>query len=51
MPQRPDLAALLAARVRDVPDYPLPGVMFKDIAPLLADHGAFAAMVEHRRGD
>lgn len=46
MPQRPDLAAFLAARVRDVPDYPLPGVLFKDIAPLLADHDAFAAMVD-----
>jgi adenine phosphoribosyltransferase len=43
---RPDLAELLAARVRDVPDYPLPGVLFKDIAPLLADHEAFTAMVD-----
>jgi adenine phosphoribosyltransferase len=43
---RSDLAAFLAARVRDVPDYPLPGVLFKDIAPLLADHAAFAAMVD-----
>jgi adenine phosphoribosyltransferase len=43
---RPDLAAFLAARVRDVPDYPLPGVLFKDIAPLLADHETYAAMVD-----
>jgi adenine phosphoribosyltransferase len=43
---RPDLAAFLAARVRDVPDYPLPGVLFKDIAPLLADHEAYTAMVD-----
>jgi adenine phosphoribosyltransferase len=43
---RPDLAEFLAARVRDVPDYPLPGVLFKDIAPLLADHQAFTAMVD-----
>jgi adenine phosphoribosyltransferase len=43
---RPDLAEFLAARVRDVPDYPLPGVLFKDIAPLLADHEAFVAMVD-----
>ncbi|BEP16091.1 adenine phosphoribosyltransferase [Acidothermaceae bacterium B102] len=42
----PDLADLLAGKIRDVPDYPLPGVMFKDIAPLLADHRAFAAMVD-----
>jgi adenine phosphoribosyltransferase len=46
MPQHPDLVAFLAARVRDVPDYPLPGVLFKDIAPLLADHEAFAAVVD-----
>jgi adenine phosphoribosyltransferase len=43
---RDDLAALLAARIRDVPDYPKPGVLFKDIAPLLADHEAFSAMVD-----
>jgi adenine phosphoribosyltransferase len=43
---RPDLAAFLAARVRDVADYPQPGVLFKDIAPLLADHEAYAAMVD-----
>ena len=28
-----------AAQVRDVPDWPLPGVVFKDITPLLADRG------------
>ncbi|MBV9369897.1 MAG: adenine phosphoribosyltransferase [Frankiales bacterium] len=50
-----DLAALLRDRVRDVPDYPRPGVMFKDINPLLADHVAFAGAVDaivahHGRG-
>ena len=50
-----DLAALLAERVRDVPDYPQPGVVFKDINPLLADHVAFAGAVDaivahHGRG-
>jgi adenine phosphoribosyltransferase len=43
---RADLAALLAARIRDVPDWPLPGVLFKDITPLLADPTTFAAMVD-----
>jgi adenine phosphoribosyltransferase len=47
---RPDLAAFLAARVRDVPDYPRPGVLFKDIAPLLADPEAYAAMVDALAG-
>ncbi|SEM58036.1 adenine phosphoribosyltransferase [Streptacidiphilus jiangxiensis] len=42
-----DLAGLLAAKIRDVPDYPKPGVVFKDIAPLLADAEAFAALVDH----
>jgi adenine phosphoribosyltransferase len=41
-----DLPALLAARVRDVPDYPKPGILFKDITPLLADHVAFAGAVD-----
>ena len=30
---------------RDVPDFPQPGVVFKDITPLLADHDAFSAVV------
>jgi adenine phosphoribosyltransferase len=34
------------ALVRDVPDFPTPGVMFKDITPLLADGPAFARVVE-----
>ena len=41
-----DLAALLTQRIRDVPDFPEPGVLFKDITPLLADHVAFAGMVD-----
>jgi adenine phosphoribosyltransferase len=38
-------ADLIAARLRDVPDFPQPGVLFKDITPLLADGAAFAATV------
>lgn len=38
---RADVAAL----VRDVPDFPVPGVVFKDITPLLADGAAFARSV------
>ncbi|GAB3212301.1 adenine phosphoribosyltransferase [Marinactinospora thermotolerans] len=40
-----DLSTLISARVRDVPDYPKPGVLFKDITPLLADPVAFAEVV------
>lgn len=42
-----ELAALLAAKIRDVPDYPKPGVVFKDITPLLDDAESFAALVRH----
>ncbi|GAB3589029.1 adenine phosphoribosyltransferase [Angustibacter peucedani] len=42
-----DVGALLRQHVRDVPDFPEPGVVFKDIAPLLADGPAFGAVVEH----
>ena len=41
-----DLDALLRSRVRDIPDFPKPGVVFKDISPLLADHVAFAGAVD-----
>ncbi|MFB3041147.1 MAG: adenine phosphoribosyltransferase, partial [Candidatus Poribacteria bacterium] len=27
--------------IRDVPDFPTPGIVFKDITPLLKDQAAF----------
>ncbi|WP_323794289.1 adenine phosphoribosyltransferase [Nocardioides sp.] len=39
-------AAALQRLVVDVPDYPEPGVVFKDIMPLLADHEGLSAVVE-----
>ena len=36
----------LYSLIRDVPDFPRPGVVFKDIGPLLADPTGFAACIE-----
>ena len=36
----------LASLVRDVPDFPKPGIVFKDIMPLLANAQAFHQAVE-----
>lgn len=35
----------LERHIRDVPDWPEPGVVFKDITPLLADPDGFASVV------
>lgn len=36
---------LLLSHIRDVPDWPEPGIVFKDITPLLRDASAFATAV------
>jgi hypothetical protein len=36
----------LNAYIRDIPDFPKEGIMFKDITPLLADPGAFKEAVD-----
>ncbi len=41
------VAARAAALISDVPDYPEPGVVFKDITPLLADGPAFREVIDH----
>lgn len=49
MSENPELPAwLIAARsaIRDVPDFPKPGIVFKDITPLLGDAGLFAAVTD-----
>ncbi|WP_050899751.1 adenine phosphoribosyltransferase [Mycolicibacterium rhodesiae] len=49
-----DIAALVASLMRDVPDFPEPGIQFKDLTPLLADaHGLAGvtdALAETARG-
>ncbi len=41
-----DTTAQLRALVRDVPDFPQPGILFKDITPLLANPRALALAVQ-----
>jgi adenine phosphoribosyltransferase len=36
----------LTSLIRDIPDFPEPGVVFKDITPVLADGPAFAFLIE-----
>ena len=48
------LAQLVDARLRDVKDFPSPGIVFKDVTPVLADAEVFSAVVrdmaDRRRG-
>ncbi len=37
---------LVRARLRDVPDFPKPGILFKDITPVLGDAAAFSAALD-----
>jgi adenine phosphoribosyltransferase len=41
-----DAARLVADHVIDVPDFPKPGVVFKDLTPLFADGRAFRRVVD-----
>jgi adenine phosphoribosyltransferase len=36
----------LAAYIRDVPDFPIPGILFRDITPLLGAPGPFKYVVD-----
>jgi adenine phosphoribosyltransferase len=36
----------LKTKIRDVPDFPQPGIVFKDIMPLLADEQAFSQLID-----
>jgi len=39
-------AESLAAKIRDVPDFPKPGIVFKDIMPLLADPASLRETID-----
>ncbi len=36
----------IQSKIRDIPDYPKPGILFKDITPLVGDGPAFRATIE-----
>jgi adenine phosphoribosyltransferase len=40
------VASLVAGHVIDVPDFPKPGIVFKDLMPLFADGGAFCDAID-----
>jgi adenine phosphoribosyltransferase len=40
------IADLVASKTIDVPDFPKPGIVFKDLTPLFADGAAFRAAVD-----
>jgi len=44
-------AERLRALIREVPDFPRPGILFRDITPLLADARAFAEVVDTIAGE
>src|SRR5262245_18661610 len=39
-------AADIRNAIRNIPDFPLPGIQFKDITPVLADHRLFKGALE-----
>jgi len=40
----------LRGRIRDIPDFPKPGILYKDITPLLLDAGALRTAVSELAG-
>src|SRR4029079_9381717 len=41
-----ELEATIRKYIRDVPDFPQPGIIFKDITPLFADKAAFKLVID-----
>jgi adenine phosphoribosyltransferase len=41
-----DISQLIASMMREVPDFPEPGIQFKDLTPLLADARGLAAVTD-----
>jgi adenine phosphoribosyltransferase len=45
--QAESLAQRLRAAIRDVPNFPKPGIVFKDITPVLSDAALFRDIIHH----
>jgi adenine phosphoribosyltransferase len=41
-----DVSTLIASKMREVPDFPEPGIQFKDLTPLLADAHGLATVTD-----
>ena len=41
------LEQLVKSKIRDVPDFPKPGILFKDITPLLQDSNSFHQVIHY----
>lgn len=48
--QTPPSVGEIAAAIRTIPDFPKPGIQFKDITPVLADARLFAGSIELLKG-
>lgn len=40
------LTKLIRSKIRDIPDFPKPGILFKDITPLLQDQNIFTQIID-----
>ena len=49
--QDPTTVATLEKAIRNIPDFPKPGIQFKDITPLLADARLFSGCIDLLTGD
>ena len=50
VPSTAPIADVIASRIRDIQDFPTPGVVFKDFTPLLSDGAALRAVVRDISG-
>jgi adenine phosphoribosyltransferase len=49
-PLTASIGEVVSSRLRDIPDFPVPGVTFKDFTPLLSDGPALRAVVQDISG-